>query len=57
MKEKVFKFELNIKGIAYYEYSNDLNVEEARRTIQSRLLEALKQLGDVDIITEDLSLS
>lgn len=55
-EEKTFKFDLEVKGIAYWEYNGYLDVEEAQQTIKSRLLSALSQLGDIDIITSDVSI-
>lgn len=55
-EEKTFKFDLEVKGIAYWEYNGYLNVEEAQQTIKERLLAALSQLGDIDIVTSDVSI-
>lgn len=55
-KEKTFKFDLGVKGVAYWEYNGYLDVEEAQQTIKERLLAALSQLGDIDIVTSDVSI-
>lgn len=54
-EEKVFKFDLNVKGTAYWEYNGYLDVDEAQAAIKDKLLEAISQLGDIDIITSDVS--
>lgn len=53
-EEKIFKFNLGINGIAYWEYNGYLDVDEAQETIKRRLLAALSQLGDIDIVTSDI---
>ena len=54
-EEKVFKFDLNVKGIAYWCYNGYLDVDEAQQAIKERLLATLSQLGDIDIITSDVA--
>lgn len=56
IKEKAFKFDLEVKGIAYWEYNGDLDTEDAQQTIKERLLSALSQLGDTSIVTSDVSI-
>lgn len=55
-KEKVFKFDLNIKGIAYWEYNGNLDIDEAQQSIKEKLVAALSQLGDIDIVTSDVAI-
>lgn len=56
IREKVFKFDLNVKGIAFWDYNEYLDVEEAQQSIHERLIEALKQLGDVDVCSSDIAI-
>lgn len=55
-EEKVFKFDLNVKGIAYWEYNGYLDIDEAQQSIKERLVAALSQLGDIDIVTSDVAI-
>lgn len=56
VKETTFKFELGIKGTAWYEYYGDLDTDEALDTIESRIREALVQLGDIEVKNIDISI-
>lgn len=56
VKEKVFKFDLSVGGLAYWEYSDYLDRDEALEGIKERLISALSQLGDIDIVTSDVSI-
>lgn len=55
-KEKTFKFDLEVKGIAYWEYNGYLDTDDAQETIKNRLLTALSKLGDIDIVTSDIAI-
>lgn len=56
IQETTFKFDLNVKGIAWYEYYDYLDIDEARETIKKRLTVALSQLGDIDIKAVDIAI-
>ena len=57
MEEKVFKVDINAKGLAWYEYYGHLDIDEAIEAIKSRIQAALSSLGDVDISTVDIEVS
>lgn len=50
VEEKVFKVDINAKGLAWYEYYGHLDIDEAIEAIKSRIQAALSSLGDVDIL-------
>lgn len=54
VKEETFKFDLGVKGIAWY--YGFLDTDEAREDIKQRLVAALSQLGDIDIKDVDISI-
>lgn len=56
INETTFRFDLSVKGIAWYEYCGSLSVDEALDTIKYRLKETLMQLGDIEIKDFDLSI-
>lgn len=56
VKVETFKFDLGVKGIAWYEYYGFLDTDEAREDIKQRLVAALSQLGDIDIKDVDISI-
>lgn len=56
VQEETFKFDLGVKGIAWYEYYSYLDIDEARETIKQRLVTALSQLGDIDINDVDIAI-
>lgn len=56
VKEKVFKFDLSVEGIAYWEYNGYLNRDEALEGIKEKLISALSRLGDIDIVTSDIEI-
>ena len=53
---EAFKFDLGVKGIAWYEYYGYLNIDEAKETIKQRLTAALSRLGDIDINDIDIAI-
>lgn len=53
---ETFKFDLGVKGIAWYEYYGYLDIDEAKETIKQRLTAALSQLGDIDINDVDIAI-
>lgn len=55
-KEATFKFDLCVKGLAWYEYYDSLDIDEALDAIKPRLIAALEQLGDIEIKDVDLSI-
>ena len=55
VEEKVFKVDINAKGLAWYKYYGHL--DEAVEAIKSRIQAALSSLGDVDISTVDIEVS
>lgn len=57
VEEKVFKVDINAKGLAWYEYYGHLDVDEAVAAIKSRIEAALSSLGDVDISSVDIEVS
>lgn len=57
VEEKVFKIDINVKGLAWYEYYGHLDVDEAVEAIKSRIQAALSSLGDVDISNIDIEVS
>lgn len=57
IEEKVFKIDINAKGLAWYEYYGHLDVNEAVEAIKSRIQAALSSLGDVDISNIDIEVS
>lgn len=57
VEEKVFKIDVNFKGLAWYEYYGSLNVDEAVETIKDRIKAALSNLGDVDVSSIDVEVS
>lgn len=57
VKEETFKFDLGVKGIAWYEYYGHLDIDEAIEAIKSRIQAALSSLGDIDISTVDIEVS
>lgn len=56
VEEKVFKIDINAKGLAWYEYYGYLDIDEAREAIKQRLIAALSQLGDIDINDVDIAI-
>lgn len=56
VQEETFKFDLGVKGIAWYEYYGYLDIDEAKETIKQRLTAALSQLGDIDINDVDIAI-
>lgn len=56
LRKETFKFDLGVKGIAWYEYYGFLDTDEAREDIKQRLVAALSQLGDIDIKDVDISI-
>lgn len=56
VKEETFKFDLGVKGIAWYEYYGFLDTDEAREDIKQRLVAALSQLRDIDIKDVNISI-
>ena len=56
VQERTFKFDLGVKGIAWYEYYGYLDIDEAKETIKQRLTAALSQLGDIDINDVDIAI-
>lgn len=56
IKETTCKFELNVKGTAWYEYYDELSIDEALDAIRERLKAALDNLGDIDISDVDISI-
>lgn len=57
VEEKVFKIDINAKGLAWYEYYGHLDVDEAVEAIKGRIQAALSSLGDVDISNIDIEVS
>lgn len=55
VKEKVFNFDLYVEGLVYWGYSDYLDKDEALEVIRERLISALSQLGDIDIVTNNVS--
>lgn len=53
VQEETFKFDLGVKGIAWYGY---LDIDEAREAIKQRLIAALSQLGGIDINDVDIAI-
>lgn len=45
VEEKVFKVDINAKGLAWYEYYGHLDIDEAIEAIKSRIQAALSSLG------------
>ena len=56
VQAETFKFDLGVKGIAWYEYYGYLDIDEAKETIKQRLTAALSQLGDIDINDVDIAI-
>ena len=55
-EEKIFKFEINIKGLYYYEYNGQLDIEEAEQAIKEALQNIIDSKdGNVDVINTDIS--
>lgn len=50
VEEKVFKVDINAKGLAWYEYYGHLDIDEAIEAIKSRIQAALSSLGDVILV-------
>lgn len=57
VEEKVFKVDINAKGLAWYEYYGHLDIDEAIEATKCGLYSALNSLGDVDISTVDIEVS
>lgn len=60
VKEKVFKFDINIKGIYYHEYFGTLDYTDAISVIEGRIKAAINQVldqGDIDCISTDVGVS
>lgn len=57
MNEETFNINLSIKGLAWYEYYGSLDTSEAYTVIYSRILAALKQVGDIEVEIIDLELT
>lgn len=55
-KEDTLRFDLGVKGIAWYEYYDTLDLDEAREDIKQRLVAALSQLGDIEIDDVDVAI-
>lgn len=56
INEATFKFDLCVKGLAWYEYCGSLDIDEALDAIKPRLIAALEQLGDIEVKDVDLSI-
>ena len=56
MKEKVFKLNININSLYWYEYLEDLNVEEAKNKITAVIKDLLSKDGRLDIMNIDISI-
>lgn len=56
INEDTFVFDFGVKGKAWYEYCGDLDLDEARECIKQRLVEALSQLGDIEVGRVDFSM-
>lgn len=60
VKEKVFKFDINVKGLYYHEYFGTLDYEEVQSIIRGRIQAAVDQVldqGDIDSVLVDVSVS
>lgn len=56
IKETRFKFDIGVKGVAWYEYYGDLDVSDAIETIKERISGALEQVGDIEVHDLDMSI-
>lgn len=56
MKEKVFKLNININSLYWYEYLEDLNIEEAKNKITAVIKDLLSKDGRLDIMNIDISI-
>ena len=57
VEEKVFKVDINAKGLAWYEYYGHLDINDDIKPLMSSIQAALSSLGDVDISTVDIEVS
>lgn len=56
IQEEKFRFDLGVKGIAWYEYYSYLDIDKAKEEITQHLVTALSQLGDIDIKDIDIAI-
>lgn len=56
IQETSFSIDVNVRGIAWYEYQEPFNSDEAIDVIKNRIYFALQQCGDIDVTNIDLSI-
>ncbi len=56
-KEKVVKFDVNIKGVYYYPYKGSLDIEDMLSKVQEALKEEFENVrdGNIDVVHFDIS--
>ena len=47
-KEKTFWVEIQLKALGYQEYSNDLDINKAKKELEDKINSDIKKLGYLD---------